>query len=50
MIQMNDFKAEPEDLIRQELTAAERVLRSGWYILGNEVRESEASASAPVTR
>ena len=43
MILMNDFKAEPEELIRQQLVAAERVLRSGWYILGKEVKDFEAS-------
>ena len=41
MIKMNDFKAEPEDLIQQELLAVERVLRSGWYILGKEVEKFE---------
>jgi len=41
MIEMNDFKAEPEDLIQQELLAVERVFRSGWYILGKEVGEFE---------
>jgi dTDP-4-amino-4,6-dideoxygalactose transaminase len=43
MILMNDFKAEPEELIRQQLAAAERVLRSGWYILGREVQAFEAN-------
>ncbi len=42
MIQMNDFKTEPEELVRQQIAAVERVLRSGWYILGNEVKEFEA--------
>lgn len=41
MILMNDFKAEPEELIRCQLRAAERVLRSGWYILGKEVQAFE---------
>lgn len=41
MIKMNDFKAEPEDLIQQELLAVERVLRSGCYILGKEVEKFE---------
>jgi dTDP-4-amino-4,6-dideoxygalactose transaminase len=39
---MNDFRAEPDELLQQELSACERVLRSGWYILGNEVRAFEA--------
>ncbi len=43
MILMNDFKAEPEALRLAELAAAERVLRSGWYVLGNEVKAFEAA-------
>ncbi|MBW4487532.1 MAG: DegT/DnrJ/EryC1/StrS family aminotransferase [Trichocoleus desertorum ATA4-8-CV12] len=39
---MNDFQAEPEALLEQELVAVERVLRSGWYILGNEVKNFES--------
>ncbi|MBW4521206.1 MAG: DegT/DnrJ/EryC1/StrS family aminotransferase [Scytolyngbya sp. HA4215-MV1] len=42
MILMNDFKAEPEALLQQELAAVERVLRSGWYVLGHEVKQFEA--------
>lgn len=42
MIPMNDFRAEPDELLQQELSACERVLRSGWYILGNEVCAFEA--------
>jgi len=41
MILMNDFQAEPEALIQAELTAIERVLRSGWYVLGKEVQQFE---------
>lgn len=41
MILMNDFKAEPEELITAELAAVERVLRSGWYVLGNELQTFE---------
>lgn len=41
MILMNDFRAEPETLRVAELAAADRVLRSGWYVLGNEVRTFE---------
>lgn len=37
MILMNDLKVEPEELIVAELAAVERVVRSGWYILGNEL-------------
>jgi len=46
MILMNDFKKEPEDLVRQQLAAAERVFRSGWWILGSEVKEFEAAWAA----
>jgi dTDP-4-amino-4,6-dideoxygalactose transaminase len=42
MILMNDFKAEPEELIQSELGAVERVLRSGWYVLGAEVKAFES--------
>src|SRR5512135_3177847 len=41
MILMNDFRSEPAELIRNELAAVERVIRSGWYILGNEVNDFE---------
>lgn len=40
---MNDFKAEPEELRQGALNAVERVLRSGWYILGNEVKQFESA-------
>jgi dTDP-4-amino-4,6-dideoxygalactose transaminase len=46
MILMNDFKAEPEDLIRAQAAAAERVIRSGWYVLGAEVKSFEAAWAA----
>src|SRR5438046_10499639 len=39
MIWMNDFTSEPEELSRQELAAIERGLRSGRFILGNEVQQ-----------
>ena len=41
MIPMNDFRSEPEELIRRELAAMERVVRSGWYVLGREVEDFE---------
>jgi len=41
MIWMNDFTSEPEELSRQELAAIERGLRSGRFILGNEVPQFE---------
>ena len=45
MITMNSFTLEPESLLRAELAAAERVLRSGWYVLGKEVEAFEAFPS-----
>jgi dTDP-4-amino-4,6-dideoxygalactose transaminase len=41
MIQMNDFKAEPVSLLSKEIAAVERVLRSGWFVLGNELHRFE---------
>jgi dTDP-4-amino-4,6-dideoxygalactose transaminase len=41
MIFMNDFKAEPAQLRVAMLKAAERVIESGWYVLGNEVEKFE---------
>lgn len=38
---MNDFRADSEALVRAELAACERVLRSGWWILGAEVEAFE---------
>ena len=43
MILMNDFSSEPEEIRQRELEAAKRVFRSGWYILGNEVKNFEAA-------
>ncbi|MDO8652462.1 MAG: DegT/DnrJ/EryC1/StrS family aminotransferase [Undibacterium sp.] len=41
MILMNDFKAEQPELREAMLTAAKRVIESGWYVLGNEVTAFE---------
>lgn len=41
MILMNDFKAESQELRQKTLSAVDRVLQSGWYILGNEVKQFE---------
>lgn len=41
MILMNDFKAEPAELKAAELTAAQTVLESGWYVLGKQVADFE---------
>ena len=43
MIKMNNFQREPESLVLAEIAAAERVIRSGWYILGNEVAAFETN-------
>ncbi len=40
-VSMNDFRREPEELIRAELAACERVVRSGWWILGRELAAFE---------
>ena len=40
-IAMNDFRREPDELVRAELAACERVIRSGWWILGREVTAFE---------
>jgi len=37
MILMNDFRTEPAELLEAMLGAAQRVIESGWYVLGNEV-------------
>jgi dTDP-4-amino-4,6-dideoxygalactose transaminase len=46
MILMNDFKAEPPELRQAMLSAAERVLASGWYVLGREVEAFERTWAA----
>jgi dTDP-4-amino-4,6-dideoxygalactose transaminase len=46
MIPMNNFRSESEELARQELEAVERVVRSGWYILGSELNEFETRWAA----
>ncbi|MFZ2957930.1 MAG: DegT/DnrJ/EryC1/StrS family aminotransferase [Candidatus Ozemobacteraceae bacterium] len=46
MIQMNAFAREDEELIRAELAAVERVIRSGWWILGTEVQAFESEWAA----
>ena len=43
---MNDFAAEPEELLATQAQAAERVIRSGWYILGEEGRRFESKFAA----
>lgn len=41
MILMNDFKAESDKVRKAMLQAVERVLESGWYVLGKEVETFE---------
>jgi dTDP-4-amino-4,6-dideoxygalactose transaminase len=41
LILLNNFKAEPRDLRDEELRAVQRVLESGWYVLGPEVAAFE---------
>ena len=43
---MNDFRSEPEELLTAEARAAERVIRSGWYILGEECKRFESGFAA----
>ena len=43
MILMNNFKSEPAALREDMLAAAQRVLESGWYVLGKEVEHFEAA-------
>src|SRR4051812_33743804 len=46
VVTMNDFASEPEALVQAQLAACERVLRSGWWILGREVGSFETEWSA----
>ena len=41
-LSMNDFRSEPEALVQAEVAACERVIRSGWWVLGPEVGAFEA--------
>lgn len=43
MILMNDFTAEPASLRDGMLAAVRRVLQSGWYVLGPELKSFESS-------
>ena len=40
-IPFNDFQREPEALIQAQLQATETVLRSGWWVLGQQVQAFE---------
>lgn len=41
MILFNNFQAEPKELILREIEAATRVIKSGYYILGSELKTFE---------
>ena len=41
MILMNDFKAEPPEIRKAMSNAANRVIESGWYVLGKELSSLE---------
>ena len=43
---MNDFSAEPKRLREGMVSAAERVIESGWYVLGREVEKFEKQWSS----
>ena len=40
-ININEFGREPEDLLKNQITAVENVFKSGWFILGKKVKEFE---------
>lgn len=42
---MNDFTSEPDDLKKAMSVAIKRVIDSGWYVLGDEVKEFETQWS-----
>lgn len=46
MILLNDFKSEPVELREAMLEAVNRVLESGWYVLGNQVASFEKQWAA----
>lgn len=46
MILINEFKREDEALLQAQLAAVERVFRSGWYVLGSEVKAFEQEWSS----
>jgi len=45
---MNGFDREPDELVARELAAIERVIRSGWWVLGGEVTRFEEEWAARV--
>lgn len=45
VIRFNDFKRDPAELRREQLYAAQEVIDSGWYVLGEKVQEFEQNWS-----
>ena len=41
MIKMNDFKSEPQELQNEIANNIQRVIKSGWYVLGPELEKFE---------
>ncbi len=42
-VPFNDFKRDPEELLQAELSAVDEVLRSGWWVLGQNVQAFESA-------
>ena len=42
-VKFNSFSKEPAELINSELKAVEKVIRSGWWILGSMLRNLKIS-------
>ena len=41
-VRFNNFQSEPSALRSRELAAVQRVIESGWWVLGNQVKTFEA--------
>ena len=44
-VRFNNFQAEPAELRARELAAVQEVIASGWWVLGNQVKQFEAEWS-----
>jgi dTDP-4-amino-4,6-dideoxygalactose transaminase len=42
-VSFNDFKRDPEELLKAELSTVDDVLRSGWWVLGQNVHSFESA-------
>jgi hypothetical protein len=49
-INMNDFKREYAAINKEIMPAIRRVLKSGWYVLGDEVSKFEKGGHCKETR